>query len=460
MSNEKTQVRRVDILVAEIGSTTTVISAVDTESSRLLGQGFAPTTPTGVTIGLQAALACLSRNLGSREVVADTFLASSSAAGGLKMTVHGLVYDMTARAAREAALGAGAVVRLITAGPLTDEDLRLVREISPGIILLAGGVDYGEKEVVLDNARRLAGLGSGATVVYAGNRVVAGAIHDIFAAASVECRVVENVYPQIDVLNVEPARRVIGQVFEDRIVDAPGMDGIRRLVDGHIIPTPGAVFNAAVLLYEEIGDLLVVDVGGATTDVHSVTPGDPELNLLAFEPEPLAKRTVEGDLGVVVNAPVVLSRLDRALVSEMVGGDPEPVLAGCAIIPVREQEIRLTEALTREAVRAAVARHAGRVKTNPGIGGRPVLVKGRDLTKVRWIIGTGGPLTRLPFGPRLLEEINGPGPGRELFPRRAGILIDKDYIMAPAGVLSLTRPDVARKLLRQSLGLGIKEMQP
>ena len=33
-----------------------------------------------------------------------------------KMTVHGLVYDMTAKAAREAALGAGGILHYVTAG--------------------------------------------------------------------------------------------------------------------------------------------------------------------------------------------------------------------------------------------------------------------------------------------------------------------------------------------------------
>jgi hypothetical protein len=46
-------------------------------------------------------------------------LAASSAAGGLSMTVHGLVYDMTVRAAREAALGQAPSIRFVTAGDMT-----------------------------------------------------------------------------------------------------------------------------------------------------------------------------------------------------------------------------------------------------------------------------------------------------------------------------------------------------
>ena len=70
-------------------------------------------------------------------------LATSSAAGGLKMTVHGLVYDMTAKAAREAALGAGGILHYVTAGRLRRTDLAKIKEIRPNLILIAGGVDYG-----------------------------------------------------------------------------------------------------------------------------------------------------------------------------------------------------------------------------------------------------------------------------------------------------------------------------
>ena len=47
----------------------------------------------------------LCRNKGIDKLEYGEMLATSSAAGGLKMTVHGLVYDMTAKAAKEAALG-------------------------------------------------------------------------------------------------------------------------------------------------------------------------------------------------------------------------------------------------------------------------------------------------------------------------------------------------------------------
>ena len=96
-------------------------------------------------------------------------LATSAAAGGLKMTVHGLVYDMTAKAAKEAALGAGAILHYITAGRLRRTDLARIREISPNLILLAGGVDYGERDTAIHNAEMIRSMGLKVPVIYAGN---------------------------------------------------------------------------------------------------------------------------------------------------------------------------------------------------------------------------------------------------------------------------------------------------
>ena len=106
-------------------------------------------------------------------------------------------------------------------------------------------------------------------------------------------------YPAVDELDIVPARAVIHDAFEEHITHAPGMERIGEVVNGSILPTPGAVLIAAELLAEDLGDLVVVDVGGATTDVHSITDGSPEIAALTIEPQPHSKRTVEGDLGHV-----------------------------------------------------------------------------------------------------------------------------------------------------------------
>lgn len=444
---------RLDVLVAEIGSTTTVINAFHrVESSRpeFLGQASASTTVDqgDVLIGVRDATETLRQRLGADSLDWDLMLASSSAAGGLRMTVHGLVYDMTVKAANEAALGAGAVVKMVTAGEISDSNAEKIRIIRPNIILLAGGVDYGEQATVLYNARRLAELELQAPVIYAGNAAVRDEVRDILGEGTY---VVENVYPRIDQLNVEPTRRVIQEVFERHIVRAPGMARVRDMVAGDIMPTPGAVMEAARALSEAAGDLMVLDVGGATTDVHSVTEGSEEIARMLVAPEPRAKRTVEGDLGVFVNAENLVNRLGEEVLDGELGFPVREVLERLRQIPGDEQEIELVSRLTREAAEVAVDRHAGRLRHLYGPTGRMTVAEGKDLTQIRWIIGTGGALTRLPAGRAILEDLRARNVPLALYPKDASVLLDEDYIMAAAGVLSRRYPEAARRLLQNSL---------
>ena len=54
-----------------------------------------------------------------------------------------------------------------------------------------------------------------------------------------EVFVTENVYPGIDELNVGPTRAIIQEVFARHIVTAPGMERIKEMAAGPVIPTPG-----------------------------------------------------------------------------------------------------------------------------------------------------------------------------------------------------------------------------
>lgn len=213
---------------------------------------------------------------------------------------------MTVKAAQAAALGAGAIIKLATAGKLSEFDIDDIKAIDPNLILLAGGTDYGERETAVYNAKLIAASGLKAPVIYGGNIQNRRIIEDVFSRAGIPVYITENVYPKLDLLNIEPARKIIHAVFEEHIIKASGMEHIRDMVTGNIIPTPGAVMEAAQLLYNDIGDLAVIDIGGATTDVHSVTKGSDEIAVMQTTPEPFAKRTVEGDLGLFVNAKTLL----------------------------------------------------------------------------------------------------------------------------------------------------------
>ncbi len=447
-----------DVLIAEIGSTTTLVNAFDAldSSPAFLGQGQAATSVLGgdVRVGLNAAVDDLKRKLNTPELCWSRMLASSSAAGGLRMCVHGLVYDMTVRAAEAAALGAGAVIRQTTAGRITNQDMAEQRRIRPNLVLLAGGTDYGERDTALYNARVLAQEGTGAPVLYAGNIQNRTAIERIFSEADIRLYTAENVYPKLDALNIEPTRRCIHEAFERHIVEAPGMTHIRDMVDGAILPTPGAVMEAAMLLYGSLGDLMVIDIGGATTDVHSVTEGSEELMQFAVGPEPFNKRTVEGDLGLYVNAHHLVDMLDAAALSRELGIDVPAVLKEYRPIPDTPQQLLLTERLCLEAGRIALRRHAGKLRYIYMPEGRKTVAEGKDCTRVRLVVATGGALTRLEHHERLLREITDLNVnGAMLFPKpnETRLAFDRDYTMASLGVLSRENPSAALTLMKRSL---------
>ena len=454
---------KIDVLVAEIGSTTTVVNAFDhleSDNPVFLGQGQAPTSVKegDVNIGLQAAIEDMKKNLHieNEKLEYTNMLATSSAAGGLRMTVHGLVYDMTVKAAKEAALGAGANIHLITAGKLSKVDMIKLDRIKPNIILIAGGVDYGERETALYNSELIAASDLNIPVIYAGNIAVADDVKLIFESYSKEknLHIVPNVYPKIDILNIEPTREVIQDIFEKHITEAKGMEKIREMVNGPIIPTPGAVMKASKILKDEIGDLVTIDVGGATTDIHSVTEGTEKVNKILVEPEPVAKRTVEGDLGVFINKRnivdiIKIEKLEKEL--NMTPEDIEKFTNSDIAIPETEEHKRFIERLTKEAVIVSINRHAGGYRTYFG-GKTDTLAFGKDLTAVKWIVGTGGALTRLTAREEILNSISQFNRADKLLPTaEAKILIDNDYIMASLGVLSSLNKEAAIKLLLKSL---------
>ena len=109
----------------------------------------------------------------------------------------------------------------------------------------------------------------------------------------------------------------------------------------------------------------------------------------------------------------------------------------------------------------ATERHAGQIRYVYGPSGRSTLAEGKDLTQVRYIVGTGGALTRLPGRVEILKEIARHNEtGLLLFPGdHAEILIDNDYIMASLGVLSRKYPEAALRLLEKSLRITFPEIQ-
>lgn len=440
----------IEILTIEVGSTITKVNGfnlADGGGFDHVAQGFAPTSVAqgDVGLGVQQAIDDLESRFGATIGQPETFV-NSSAAGGLRMTVHGLTYSMTARAAREASLGAGAIVKMVTAGALGESELEEIVDIHPNIILLAGGVDYGEKTVVLQNAEKIAALKLPVPVVYAGNVALRKQIHRLFHEAGIELLLADNVFPEVDVLNIEPLRHLIHEVFSRHIIHAPGMARFAEMTRWGILPTPGAVLRGAELFAEVLGDCLIFDVGGATTDVHSVTDGSPEFIAKLVEPEPHAKRTVEGDLGVYVNARNIM---------DMSGDEAwEARMSDLQAMPRTEREKELTRWLCARAVDVGVKRHAGVITDLFTPTGKKQIVKGKDLSGVRWVVATGGALTRIDGGADCLRAIC-TGVGKYLLPAKdARILIDRNYLFSALGTLAQAYPDEVKHTFARWAGAG------
>jgi uncharacterized protein (TIGR01319 family) len=452
---------KIDVLVAEIGSTTTLINAFNVgESIQYLGQGVSNTTvETDVNNGLEEAIVDLCGVLGVDKLDYDVLYASSSAAGGLKMTVHGLVYEMTVRASKEAALNAGANIHLITASKIKDKQLQKIKEIKPNIILIAGGTDYGETETALYNMQQVLTLDLDVPIIYAGNIAIQEDIIEMFQEQEKMERltIVENVYPRVDYLNILPLRKAIYETFEKHIIHAKGMNHIKDLVKGRIMPTPGSVMEATLLLHEVLGNVMTIDVGGATTDIHSVSyPSEDYKEFL--EGEPLSKRSVEGDLGVFINHKNVIELMsDYELYEEtkLSKETVESLLGHYTYIPETRQEQNLVYALTKKCVNTALDRHIGDLRRVFTTSGQKIIPEGKDCSMVEYIILTGGALIHLDKTEDIIREYLSKHPMKLAPHKEVKIVKDKDYIMASAGVLSLGYKEQAIALLKQSLGIEV-----
>ncbi len=454
-------------LLIDFGSTYTKLRAVDLDRPGLLAAGQGPSTVArDVTIGMDAALADLERHLGRLPAFKHR-LASSSAAGGLKMVTIGLVRELTAEAARQAALGAGAKLVGTFAYRLTPADETRIRALAPDIILLAGGTDGGNADVIRHNATRLAELDCACPIVVAGNRDVGEDLAAMLAAGGKIVHLTENVMPSFGELNIDPARAAIRKVFIDRIVHAKGIDRAASRFDAVLMPTPSAVMEGARLLAdgtggrEGLGELLVVDIGGATTDVHSVAAGDParEGVIRYGLPEPRVKRTVEGDLGMRHNASTIVEAVGRDAIVRRSGLSSDAIdrlLASFAAdverLPANREEIAFDEALAWAAVRIAVERHAGSAKIAQTVQGPVVVQTGKDLSALKTVIGTGGPLAHGATPASVLEAACAdPSQPMSLRPAAPRLLVDGDYMLYAAGLLAEVEPQAAFDLAARSL---------
>ncbi len=353
---------------------------------------------------------------------------------------------VTAEAGRRVALSSGGkvvTVRAVAQG----HGLDLTAD-APDVVLLTGGTDGGNSEVILRAARELVQAGWRGPVVVAGNVDARDEVAAILA--DVPHVLADNVVPQIGVLAPGSARAAIREVFLSHVIGGKHLsqrEDFTAMVRG---ATPDVVLTGVELLARAVGEVVVVDVGGATTDVHSVVEVDPEQGAVegglardVVAPTPV-NRTVEGDLGMRWSA---VSTVEEAGLPDLAEAawrrheDP-------GFLPVTEGDHAADEAIARAAVSLALRRHAGRSRVVVSPEGRVVERTGVDLREVDLVVGSGGVLRH--GRPGVAERVLGPSVGVHddwQLPERARVVVDTDYVLAAAGLLAAEHPDAAYRLL-------------
>jgi len=421
------------ILATDCGSTTTkaILIRRQGEEYRLAVRGEAPTTVESpfddVTIGVLNAVREV-EELSGLSLAADdgirlrdgegdgtdVYVSTSSAGGGLQMTVAGVVSAMTAESASRAALGAGAIVMDVIAvddGRQEHERIERIRHLRPDMILLSGGTDGGTVTHVVETAELLLaadpkprlGAGYKLPVVYAGNRDARDEVAKILGK-SMDLRVVDNIRPTLEQENLGPAREAIHELFLEHVMQqAPGYGKLTKWTSADIMPTPQAVgLMVQAVAKERQLDVLAVDIGGATTDVFTVFGGQ-------------FHRTVSANLGMSYSICNVLAEagtdnvlrwLPFPLQSDDLRNRLRNKMIRPTTIPQTIPDLIVEHAVAKEALRLALEHHRklavglkgvqqertiGDALSQTGTGETVV-----DMMSLGLIIGSGGVLSHAP----------------------------------------------------------------
>ncbi|MFI9385241.1 glutamate mutase L [Kutzneria sp. NPDC052558] len=412
------------LLCLDIGSTWTK-GAVVAADGTLLGTAQHPTTPPEVLDGIASVTTLL-------DAQGDAVLACSSAGGGLRLAVVGQERLVSAEAGYRVALSAGAKIVHVVAGQLDGAAIRELRATQPDLVLLAGGTDGGDRSVLLHNAKRIAANRLRPPIVLAGNADARAEAEALLHATGRTVVATDNVLPDVGELAPGPARAAIRELFLRHVIGGKGLSKGNAFRDLVRAVTPDAVLIgvsrlAAILAKREAGAVLVVDVGGATTDVYSAVSTVDENAMERTVALPADRRTVEGDLGMRWSAPGIVAeaeveRLDppadllaeaqrRASTVDWIpdddhGRDVDATLAGLAAI-------------------LAIRRHLRLVDGQLGPKGAGLLVL------------SGGVFRHAtPERLQAIEDRLRADPVLRPVLRNAEITVDRRYVLAPAGLLA------------------------
>lgn len=413
----------------DVGSTWTKAVLVRHDGA-LVGFAEHPTTTADVLTGVDAAVRAVSAVEHGGDRGEPDLLACSSAGGGLRLAVVGSEMLASTEAGHRVACSAGACVVHVHAGPLDASDVRRLRSARPAVLLLLGGSDGDDPSELLHNAGRLAGARVRCPIVLAAN---ASARDDALALLRATGRTVvacDNALPRRGEIVPEPARAALARLYRRHTVGGRGpavAPRFRRLIR---VPTSDAVARATVELARIVGGrVLVVDVGCATTDVHSAQGG-------------AGVRTVEGDLGVRAAAEGVLMGAQAEGIVDPVEADLlTPTVARMAgevgYLPSdpggAAEDRRIAALAAVVAARRHVREHPGRIDLTVLSGG---VFRRRDPSG-----GLAAVESTLRTDPHLRDQLDG-----------VPMVIDADFAVAPAGLLAADgRTRAAEALLREHL---------
>jgi uncharacterized protein (TIGR01319 family) len=459
------------VACVDFGSTYTKAALVDVRSGELLATAGHPTTlGTDVLDGWDACRAEMAQ-VDPRAADAAV-LACSSAGGGLRIAVVGNEELVTAEAGRRVALSSGGRVVHVGSAGLTPTSFGELRASSPDVLLLVGGTDGGNAEVLEGNADFLSRSGWPGPVVMAGNVDSQSLVEALFEESQTPYVLADNVVPRIGVLAPDSSRSAIREMFLRHVIGGKHLSKRADVATGRSFAemvrgaTPDVVLTAVELLargldveHSGAGDVVVVDVGGATTDVHSVVEVDAEQ--AGLEREVVAtlpvSRTVEGDLGMRWSA---VSTVEEGLAAGVVS-EPERLRTAAAtrrgdpgFLPSSASEAYHEEQIATAAVVVALRRHAGRAQVVYDERGRVVEHSGKDLREVDLLVGSGGVLRNNPpeTAARVLGAVTGGAAGGWQLPRAPRVVVDRDYVLAAAGLLATEHPHAAHALLARLPG--------
>ncbi len=412
----------------DVGSTWTKAVLVRSDGG-LAGFAEHPTTTDDVLTGIDAAVRAV-RAAGPAGADAEPeLLACSSAGGGLRLAAIGSDRLMTTEAAYRVACSAGAHVVHVHAGPLETADVRALRGARPAVVLLMGGSDGDDPADLLHNAARLASARIRYPIVLAGNAAAGDEAAVLLRATGRTVMTCDNVLPRRGEIVPGPARAALAQIYRRHTVGGRGpavAPRFRRLVR---VATSDAVGHGAAELARICGgQVLVVDVGCATTDVHSA-----------------AGRTVEGDLGVRAAAGGVL-------IGAQAEGVVDPVEADL-LGPTVARMAGETGYVPRDPGSAAEDRRIAALAAVIAVR-RHLRAHAASVREIGMVVLSGGVFRRHdPHGGLAVVEAT-----LRADPELAGVLggvpvvVDTDFAVAPAGLLAAHgRSAAAETLLRDHL---------